>query len=86
MTVTALIFTKFVLIRQLFIQNSYIVCHKNPTKTSVADTRSKSDWRTDGWAGGQPDGPAQPPNKTLFLIPTKHLIMHINFSLQSASN
>jgi hypothetical protein len=55
MIVTALIFTKFVLIRQPFMQNTYIFFHENPTKTSIADTRKKTNCRIDGWAGGQPD-------------------------------
>ena len=51
MVVTALIFTKFILIRQIFIQNSYIVFHENPTKTLEADTRSQ----TDVWADSRTD-------------------------------
>jgi hypothetical protein len=37
MIVTALIFMKLILIRQIFIQNSYIVFHENQTKTLEDD-------------------------------------------------
>jgi len=47
---------KFVLIRQLFIRNSYTVFHENTTKTSEADARSQTDWRTDERTDGRTDG------------------------------
>jgi hypothetical protein len=48
MTVTAPIFVKFKLGRQLFVKKSYTEFHENPTNHLVTGTTSDTNTRTDG--------------------------------------